>query len=285
MTSAQPLESPARPDPGHPSADLRSRFGLTAMPFTRELQPSRMWRLPELDRTLDDLEAIVSERMSAIVIAPAGTGKTALIRRLADRLPDTRYQLAEIKVTSVGRRDFYRGLARAIGLEPVGSWPRLLELIQGHCRSLAATEALRLVLIIDEAQDLRPEVLSTVRMLTNFEMDSELLLSVLLVGDAGLESLLAKPELTALRSRFARVARLRLLSRDETAAYVNFRLDIAGARSVLFDDLALSAVHDLSRGNMRAIDHLCRTALGLAAAAGLETVDAGLVTQARRLLP
>ncbi len=116
-------------------------------------------------------------------------------------------------------------------------------------------------------------------------MDSELLLSVLLIGDGGLETLLAKHELAALRSRLARIARLRLLSRDETAAYVNFRLDLVGARSPLFDDLALSAVYDLSRGNMRAIDHLCRTALSLAAESGLATVDAGLVTQARKLIP
>lgn len=286
MSSIQTAGHPPQGDDhAGSSVDPRSRFGLTFLPFTCELAPSRMWRLPEVDRALDDLDAIISNRLSAVVIAPAGTGKTALIRRLVERLPETRYRVAEIKVTAVGRRDFYRAVARAVGVEPVGTWPRLLEQIQDHCRALANTEALRLVLFIDEAQDMRPEVLSSIRMLTNFSMDSELLLSVLLIGDGGLETLLGKPQLCALRSRLARIVRLRLLSSDETAAYITHRLDIAGARNTIFDDLAISAVHDLSRGNIRAIDHLCRTALDLAASRRLTTIDAGLVTQARRHLP
>jgi general secretion pathway protein A len=140
-------------------------------------------------------------------------------------------------------------------------------------------------LIIDEAQDLRPHVLSTLRMLTNFSLDSELMISLILVGDSSLETLLHRPDMEALRSRLARVIRLRLLSRDETRSYINHRLDLAGARTQILDESAVEAVHDYSRGNLRAIDHLCRTAIDLAARQALETVDAGLVTAARKRLP
>ncbi len=140
-------------------------------------------------------------------------------------------------------------------------------------------------MIIDEAQDLRPHVLSTLRMLTNFSLDSELMISLILVGDSSLETLLHRPDMEALRSRLARVIRLRLLSRDETRSYINHRLDLAGARTQILDESAVEAVHDYSRGNLRAIDHLCRTAIDLAARQALETVDAGLVTAARKRLP
>jgi len=244
-----------------------------------------MWRQPGLDELVDGLEASVSARMSVAVIAPSGTGKSALLRRLVERLPETRYQVAEIKVTSVSNRDFYRGLARALAVEPTGTWPGLLEKLQAYAQSLAATEARRLVIVIDEAQDMRPEVLSTLRVLTNFNLDSELLISIVLVGDGGLDTLLHRPDMEALRSRLSRVFRIRLLSKTETKAYIDHRLDLTGARQQLLDDSAVEAVYDFSRGNLRAIDHLCRTALDLAARQKLETIDAGLVTAARKRLP
>ncbi len=266
-------------------SDPMSYFGLAGQPFTQEISPNRMWRQPDLDQFVDDLEAAVFERTSSAVIGPSGGGKSALLRRLVDRLPEARCQTVVYQVTSVGKRDFYRGLARASGIEPKGSWPSLLEGIQNHAKALVSTEARRPVLIVDEAQDMRPEVLSTLRMLTNFNLDSELLISIILVGDSGLDTLLHRPDMEALRSRLALVLRLRLLSRGETKAYIDHRLEVVGARRQILDDSAVEAVFDYSRGNLRAVDHLCRTALALAARQSVETVDAGLVTAARKRLP
>jgi type II secretory pathway predicted ATPase ExeA len=268
-----------------PPPDPRGHFGFTEWPFTSEVPVGKMWRYPGLDEHVDDLEETVSGRFSAAVIAPSGTGKTALLRRLVERLPDTRYQVADMKVTAVGNRDFYRGLTRTLGLTPAGTWPSLLDSLQAYALTLASTEARRLTIIVDEAQDMRPEVLSTIRMLTNFNLDSELVISVILVGDTGLDTLLHRPGLEPLRSRLARVIRLRLLSRPETADYIEHRLDLVGARSRILDESAVEAVFDYSRGNLRAIDHLCRTAISLASKKGLETIDAGLVTAARKRLP
>ncbi len=275
----QPTKSPT------PPPDPRGHFGFTEWPFTSEIPVGKMWRHPGLDELVDDLEETVSGRFSAAVIAPSGTGKTALLRRLVERLPDTRYRVADVKVTAVGNRDFYRGLTRTLGLTPAGTWPSLLDTLQAYARTLSTTEARRLVIIVDEAQDMRPEVLSTIRMLTNFNLDSELVISVILVGDTGLDTLLHRPDMESLRSRLARVARLRLLSRPETGTYIEHRLDLVGARSQILDDSAVEAVFDYSRGNLRAIDHLCRTALALASKQGLDTIDAGLVTAARKRLP
>lgn len=271
--------------PQAPSVDVQAHFGLSGPPFTREIPTRKMWRQPGLDDLIRDLEATVSARDSAAVIAPSGAGKSALIRRLVATLPEARYRVADIKVTAVGNRDLYRSLARALGIEPSGTWPALLESLQAHAHALATTEARRTVLIIDEAQDMRPQVLATLRMLTNFRLDSELLISLILVGDSGLEALLHRPDMEALRSRLACVVRVPLLSRTETRSYVDHRLDIVGARSRILDDSAVEAVYDFSRGNIRAIDHLCRTALDLAARSTLDTIDAGTITAARKKLP
>jgi len=280
MTVQAPQHQPANAPP-----DIRAHFGLSGAPFTREIPPTRMWRHPGLDDLVSDLEATISARESAAVIAPSGAGKTALIRRLVDSLPEARYRVADIKVTAVGNRDLYRSLARALGIEPFGTWPSILEGLQAHAKAMATTEARRTVYIIDEAQDMRPDVLSTLRMLTNFQLDSELLISLILVGDSGLDTLLHRPDMEGLRSRLACVIRLRLLSRTEIKGYIDHRLDIVGARNQLLDESAVEAIFDYTRGNIRAIDLLCRTALDLAARQTLDTIDAGVVTAARKKLP
>ena len=86
----QPTKSPTTPDP-------RGHFGFTEWPFTSEIQVGKMWRHPGLDELVDDLEETVSARFSAAVIAPSGSGKTALLRRLVERLPETRYRVADVK--------------------------------------------------------------------------------------------------------------------------------------------------------------------------------------------
>jgi type II secretory pathway predicted ATPase ExeA len=72
---------------------------------------------------------------------------------------------------------------------------------------------------------------------------------------------------------------------SSVSSYVDHRLDIVGARSTILDDSAVEAVYDFTRGNIRAIDHLCRTALDLAARSTLDSIDAGTITAARKKLP
>jgi general secretion pathway protein A len=115
-------------------------------------------------------------------------------------------------------------------------------------------------------------------------MDSRLVLAVVLAGQPALARLLERPDLAAVRSRLAHVATLRLLSRTESADYVEHRLAVAGAKTHLFDDRAKDAVYEIARGNLRAIDHLCRKALELAALEGAAAASTNLVTQARKLL-
>ena len=113
--------------------------------------------------------------------------------------------------------------------------------------------------LLDEAQDMRLEVLAILRDLTNFEMDSRLVLSVVLAGDARLEKLLRRQEVEPVRRRLVHVATLRLLSRDETRSYMEHRITIAGGKQLPFDHDAVDAVYEITRGNLRAIDHVAHS--------------------------
>ena len=131
---------------------------------------------------------------------------------------------------------------------------------------------------------MRLEVLAILRDLTNFEMDSRLVLSVVLAGDGRLERLLGRREVEPVRRRLAHVATLRLLSRDETRSYMEHRIAVAGGKDLPFDPDAVDTVYEITRGNLRAVDHVALKAMGYACEQEDATVDTSLVLKARQSL-
>ncbi len=261
-----------------------SPLGFRKTPFTRELDIDERFALPHQDAVVDELADTVAQRMSGTLIAPAGTGKTVALRMLVSRLPEARFRVRYVKVTGLSKRDLCKEVARACGLETAGSYPSLVCRLQDHFVDTAGTDGVRLVVLLDEAHDLRPDSLAMLRLLTNFEMDSRLVVSLILAGQTPLQRLLTRPTAEAVAQRMAHAASLRLLSRDETRAYIAHRCRVAGASADPFDTQAHEALFEMSRGNLRAIDRLALKALQAAARASVEAVSAHEVLAGRQQL-
>jgi general secretion pathway protein A len=264
--------------------DLRSAFGMHTVPFTRELSTDEQLDLPMQEEALQGMLRSLERRMSTAVIAPAGTGKTALIRRLLSQLPEARYRVRYVKVTDLSKRDLCREISAVCGVSSIGSYPALLRRLQESFEANLANDGLRPTLVLDEAHDLRPDVLSMLRVLTNFEMDSRLVLSLVLAGQTPLRNLLQRDDQQAIARRFSYYASLRPLSDTETQTYIEHRCSIAGAGNCPFDVSAVAAVFEISRGNLRCIDLLCLESLELAARAGHGAVSSNHIVAARKVL-
>ena len=264
--------------------DFRARFGFHSAPFTREITLQQRFALDSFDQALTALQRAVEQRSSAALVAPAGTGKTALLRALVGKLPEARFAVHYVKVTGLSKRDMCREIAMACGAEPAGSYPMLVRRLQERFVATLSTDGVRPVLILDEAHDLRSDVLDMLRLLTNFEMDSKLVLSVILAGQTPLRAMLKSDLHESLARRLCHIAGLRLLTREESARYIAHRCTIAGATSVPFDAAALDAVHEIASGNLRATDQLAGKSLETAHDLGVTVVDANHVVQARRVL-
>ena len=264
------------------SIDL-SPLGFRKTPFTRELAVRERCTLEHQAAAAAALTAAVQERMSAALIAPAGTGKTVALRMLVAQLTEARFQVRYVKVTGLSKRDLCKELAVACGLSPTGIYPALVRKLQ-EAFDHTVSDGMRPVILLDEAHDLRPESLAMLRVLTNFEMDSRLVVSLVLAGQPPLRQLLRRPDQAAMAHRLAHYAELRLLSRDETRAYVEHRCTLAGARTNPFDGDAQETIFEMSRGNLRAIDRLALAALQYAAKTSATTVSAGDVIAARKSL-
>lgn len=265
------------------SLDLSS-LGFRKTPFTRELSVTERCVLPHQSEAAEGLSEVVRGRMSGALIAPAGTGKTVVLRMLVSSLPESRYHVTYIKVTGLSKRDLCREIAAACGLSPTGIYPALVRKLQEAFEHTEGIDGRRPVIVLDEAHDLRPDSLAMLRLLTNFEMDSRLVVSLVLAGQPPLKILLGRPEQAAIAQRLAHYATLRLLSREETRSYVTHRCTLAGAGGLPFDDEALETIFELSRGNLRAVDRLALKSLQLAAAAGASAVSSAELIGARNQL-
>lgn len=264
--------------------DMRSRFGFHTLPFTRELRVEDRFSQGPFDDALEALVRTVEQRQSCALIAPAGTGKSALLRALVHRLPEARYRVHYVKVTSIGKRDMCREIAAAMGTQPAGSFPSLVRRLQERCLHSQDQEGLRPVLILDDAHELRLEILGLLRVITNFEMDSRLVLSVVLCGQPQLREALKRDQVEDVARRLAHYATLRTLSRQETESYIHHRCATAGSKSAPFDSKAIDAVFEIGRGNLRATDGLCLKALEMAHGQDHDVCDQSHVVQARTVL-
>lgn len=264
--------------------DLRSRYEMHTLPFTREMPIEQRLALPVFDEPLTALRNVVEHRMCAALISPAGCGKSTLLRALEHQLPDARYRVHYVKVTDLSKRDMCRELAVAVGAQPAGCYPMLVRRLQEHFTAMADSDGLRPVLLIDEGHDLRRDVLRMLRLLTNFDMDSRLVVSVILAGQMPLRSMLRRDEMEDIARRISHYAVIRPLSRPETVRYVEHRCTIAGATTIPFDDGAQDAVFEIGRGNLRATNQLALKTLEIAHQADCQIADASHVTDARKVL-
>jgi type II secretory pathway predicted ATPase ExeA len=257
------------------------RFRFKSVPFTREIHVEHRLKVLQIEEQVTALKAVVDQRQSAVLVAPAGCGKTVALRSLRAQLPEARYRTTYIKLADLSARDTCREVAMAIGVPASGQYPSLVRAVEERLRSGYLDQSVRQVVIFDDAHEMRNDALRLVRLLTNFEMDSRLVVSIILAGQMPLKKRLLHDELEDIRQRLGHCGELAPLTREETRAYIEQRSVIAGATNVPFEPLAIEAIHEITRGNMRAIDRLSVAALTQADRAQKAIVDVADVALAR----
>lgn len=253
-------------------------------PFTREFSIGARFKLDLFEEATQSICATIEKRMSASLIAPAGSGKTAVLRAVSDQLAAARYKVTYIKVTDISQRDMCRQVSLAIGAKPASLFFSLVESVQNCLSDDYHVRGLRPVLLIDEAQDMRPETVSILKLLTNFEMDSRLVVSFVLAGQPALRQLLEKERLQDIAQRIYHHTELRLLSQGESHDYLRHRWSMASSGPFPFDERSLQAIFEMGRGNMRAMESLALKALEMAQSKKIACVDESLIVQARKTL-
>ena len=207
------------------------------------------------------------------LIASPGLGKTTLVLRLMEKLGDSALT-AYLFQTHANPREFLKNLLVGLGVEPAG---QDLSDLQAQLRKLlirSSQSGKRVVVVIDEAQNLDDAALEMVRMLPNFETPEAKLLQIVLVGQTALADILARPHLSQLRQRISIITHLAPLRGDEIEKYIHHRLLVAGYKGGrLFGPEVLALIAPFSRGIPRIINNLCFHALSLGYARDQKRID------------
>ncbi|GFE78630.1 ATPase AAA [Steroidobacter agaridevorans] len=241
-----------------------SFFGLGEKPFAITPDPRYLFMSERHAEALAHLLYGITEAGGFIQLTgEVGTGKTTIVRSLLERMPG-HADVAVILNPQLTPVEFVLTICEELGIfmrdEDATSIKDLVDLLNRRLLE-ANAKGRRIVVIVDEAQNLMPATLEQVRLLTNLETASKKLLQIILIGQPELRELLDRVELRQLAQRITGRYHLAPLSRTETASYVNHRLKVAGAAGEIFSSAALREVHRLSGGVPRIINVICDRAL------------------------
>ncbi len=207
-----------------------------------------------------------------------GTGKTTLCRLMLEQLPDN-VRVALVLNPKQTPLELLESICDELHIVLPGKRRSLKMLVDAlNVHLLAAyAQGLRVVLVIDEAQELSRDALEQVRLLTNLETTTQKLLQIVLLGQPELRDALARPALRQLAQRITARFHLTPLAAPESEAYLRHRLGIAGAKGEVFDESAIRRLHTLSDGVPRLLNVLGERALLAGYVHGRARVDAALV--------
>lgn len=245
----------------------RKHFGLTRHPFGKDLVPEDLYA-SAANRELEvRLGHLLELRGIGLVTGEPGSGKTTLCRKVMSGLHSGLYRVLYVPLTTGNVMDLYKCIAWELGLETLRSRAALYRCIRTEVTRLCVENKVRPVLVVDEAQHLRSDVLEDLRLLTNYDMDSQNRLCLLLVAQVELRRRLAMAVHEPLSQRIVVRHHLTGLSRTELPLYLGHLLRMAGAELPLFDEPALEALFHATGGLPRKVNLLAHHTLTAAALA------------------
>jgi len=253
---------------------LLSLWGLKWNPFSPELPSEALLATAKIESFAWRVEQLVQEGGFALISGESGTGKSVALRIVAERLSTLRdVAVGVLERPQSKNADFYRELGDifSVKLSPSNRWGGF-KALRERWKSHVASSRIKPVLLVDEAQEMDPEVLSELRILSTTDFDATSLLTVVLAGDGRLLELLRQEDLVPLGTRIRTRLKTETASRDELAELVRHALTKAGNASLMTPEL-IDTLVDHSAGNYRLLMTMGAELLAYGTAQEVEQLD------------
>jgi general secretion pathway protein A len=255
-----------------------SFYGFKEKPFDLHPDPDYLYMSRVHENTYVHLEyAILENKGFVVVTGEIGSGKTTLLNYLLNQIGGN-FQVGLVNNTNILPSEFLKMVCKEFELDPKTSdKAELIDIFSGFLiEQFAAGE--RVVLIVDEAQNLTNDTMEEIRMLSNIETEKHHLIQIILVGQPELRFKLQQSNLKQFAQRVTVQCHLKGLEKDEVKEYIKHRLEVGGGeRFDIFDLETIEKISDYSRGIPRLINILCDSALVYGFADGLETISTAIL--------
>lgn len=254
--------------------NYRLFFGFEKDPFGTDITKDEILQTPQLIAAINRFE--YTTRMGAIYLLTGeiGSGKSTAVRYLLSRLHPSESRIIYVTATTGSILELYKLILNELGITAAGiSRAALRQKIKREILEYVGKK-INTILVVDEASLLRLEVFAELHTLCQFEMDAKPWLPIVLAGQSNLIDKLMYPASLPLSSRIVAKSHFVGIDRQQMEAYLLHHLNIAGIKTMLFDDTAITAIHQGSGGIYRKANHLARGALIAASLEKQKSVNA-----------
>ena len=251
---------------------LNDFYGFSSIPFTRSIPSQDLFLARGLREVQARLTVALQLRSPALITGDVGCGKSTALRAFVHTLDSNFYRAVYLANPYLSVTMLYRQVLLALQVEPAFGLSRLLPQLRTTLAEFAR-KGRHILLCVDEAHLLPPEIFDQLRFLLNEDMDSTSLLTLILLGQTDLAHKLRFAPYEALSQRISVRYQLLPFDLEETAGYIKHHLRVAEFQGQIFSDGFISALHEHSKGIARKINNLCRGALFLGATEFKKVLD------------
>jgi type II secretory pathway predicted ATPase ExeA len=236
-----------------------SYFGFKSEPFSSEITSKNLLKLPSMVSVKERFDYVINGGVF-IVTGEIGSGKSTSLRWSKAQYHPSQYLFLNITATGGSLIEFYRQLCWELDIK-TGSRAHILKIFKNTIREIAATKKQKIIIIVDEAHLLRPEVFAELHTITQFDNDSKNLFSLVLAGQPNLIEKLTYRSSAPIASRVVARTHLSSLNQDQLVIYLQHHLSVVGIKKQFFSDQAITAIYQGAAGVLRKTNLLARGGL------------------------
>jgi len=244
----------------------RTFFGFQKEPFGVDLEMGEILKTPELVAVKERFDYTIRIGAMALLTGEIGSGKSTALRYAIGQLHPSEYNPLYVTASSGSILELYRQILTELGIDTAtSSRAVLLRLLRREIQEIVMGKKMKALLIVDEASLMRLDVFAELHTICQFQQDSKPYLPLILAGQNNLVDKLLYRDSQPLASRVVARSHLDGVNREDMQGYLRHHLAIAGIKKNLFDQTAITAIHQASGGLFRKANHLARGALIAAA--------------------
>jgi len=258
----------------------RAYWNMEYNPFTKEISTDKLYKTEDFNEAKTRLDFLEKTKGIGLFTGSPGTGKTFTIKHFLEQLNPGLYKVIYIALTSVTTVDFYRALSISLNLEARSSKAKMFFAIQEYIKRIVLEQKKHLIIAIDEVQLLNSDVLTDLKILFNFEMDSKNMATVILIGLPVINHILSRNSHEDLNQRIVMNYDFKGLSKEDIRGYIKDRLQLVKVSEDIISDSATTALPNLVNGSIRKLNLIIERALTLGAIEKVQTIDNDLIMKA-----